>query len=451
MRKAVTVFLLLFVVFSTISGAAMYFYWKPELEVKIQEVKEQNSFESLDVSNYKERVNVLLLGVDSLSTDKDQTGTRSDTIMIVSVDPVTKTGFILSIPRDSYVKIHGQDKVTRINHAHSYGGTDLALATIKDFIGIPIHHYIKVDYNALFKVVDDLGGIEFDVPIDMKYTDTRSKPPLKIDLKAGVQTLNGEQAMGLLRFRKDYPDRDLGRIRTQQAFMETILKKLASPTSIPKIPKHIETAYEYVETDMSVQDILSLIKIGISIDLSTLQKTTVPGKPTMKNGASVVEVDHEKKEEMLKFLLAGKYQKPEGSEENERSEQNQDGDTNDVIDKKPEPKPLQEKEKPAVSPQEDRDQSKKDDAIKIVVLNGSGVKNVARRVTDLLKIRDIIVDVSGNANSFDHSATMIYYKEDVDLANQIKDILKVGLIKKGTKEIRSSEPDIIILIGKDFE
>lgn len=447
MKKAVTTFLLFFFILSTIGSAGFYFYLKPDIEQKIKQTKEEQTFENLDVSNYKERVNVLLLGVDSLETAKAQTGKRTDTIMILSVDPITKTGFILSIPRDSYVKIHGQDKYTKINHAHSYGGTELALSTIKDFIKIPIHHYVKVDYKALFKVIDDLGGVEFDVPIDMNYTDTHAEPPLNINLKAGFQKLNGEQAMGLLRFRKDYPDRDYGRIRTQQAFIETVLKKFASPSSIPKIPKHIETVYEFVETDMSVQDILSLIKIGISIDFSTLQKATVPGKPIMKNGVSVVETDEEKKQELLSYLLSGKYKNTDQESEKKDVKQNNSQDTQNVTqDVK------QSKNSEANSGQEQIEEKKEPDVNdkNITVLNGSGVSGVARRVSDMLKIRDIIVDSSENAHSFDHDTTMIYYKDDLALANQIKEIIKVGTVKQGTKDIRSSEPDIIIVIGKDF-
>lgn len=449
MRKTITLFLTLFILFSTISGTAMYFYLKPEIEQKIEEAKEENTFENLDISNYKERVNVLLLGVDTLSAENKQTGTRSDTIMILSVDPVTNTGFILSIPRDSYVQIHGQDKMTRINHAHSYGGTELALSTVKDFIKIPIHHYIKVDYNALFKVIDDLGGVEFDVPIDMNYTDTQAKPPLKINLKAGIQTLNGEQAMGLLRFRKDYPDRDLGRIRTQQAFIETVLKKLASPASIPKIPKHIETAYQYVETDMTLQDILSLTKIGISIDLSSIEKATIPGKPTMKNGSSVIEVDYDQMDEMIKYLLSGKYISssmvdPETQTQTQDSAENSKKDTQ--LDKNQEDQSLSSK---LNSNETTKNKLDINDKV-IVVLNGSGTKNIARHVSDVLKIRNIEVDSSGNADRFDYNTTTIFYKDDANLANQIMEILKTGVIKKGTKEIQSSQPDIIIVIGKDF-
>ncbi len=261
-KKIIKTFLVFFLVFSTILGTGMYFYLKPVVAKTIEEKKEEEKVTELDVSNYKERVNVLLLGVDVLATNPDQRGTRTDTIIVLSVDPVTNTGFLLSIPRDSYVKVG--NRYDKINHAHSYGGTDLALTTIKDFIKIPIHHYIKVDYRALFKTVDDLGGIEFNVPIPMKYKDSASDPPLNINLEPGLQMLNGEQAMGLLRYRKTNGYDDYGRMNTQKEFIVTLLKKLASPSSITKIPKYVDTIYQYVETDLQASDILGLIKLGMS-------------------------------------------------------------------------------------------------------------------------------------------------------------------------------------------
>lgn len=448
MKKSVGIFLALFFVFTTIFGSAMYFSMKPEVEKavneeKLNKEKPENTFENLDVSNYKERVNVLLLGVDTLETAKDQTGTRSDTIMILSVDPVSKTGFILSVPRDSHVKIHGTEDYTKITHAHSYGGTQLAIDTVKDFVDIPIHHYMKVDYKALFKAIDDLGGVEFDVPIDMKYKDSASDPPLNINLKAGMQTLNAEQAMGLLRFRMGYPDKDFGRMRTQQAFIETVLKKLASPAALPTIPKHIETIYEYVETDMTITDVMSLMKIGLSLDLSMVQKATLPGEPDrMPNGASIIVVDEEKKKELLDYLLSGNYEVPE-----EKEDTSAENTTND--DKKSEQTGKLKKEQKPEDKEEKKEPTLNDKHI--VVLNGSGKRGTARRASDLLKIQDILVDASGNASSFDNETTIIYYKDDIALANRIREILKIeSAVKKGTEGLSKTNADIVVILGKDF-
>lgn len=422
MKKVITIFLILFIIFSTVIGMGMYFYLKPEINETLEVKKEEETFENLDVSNYKNRINILLMGVDTLETEKDQRGTRTDTIMILSIDPATKSGFILSIPRDTYVKISGTNEYTKINHAHSYGGTELAIATVKDFIGIPIHHYMKVDYRVLFKTVDDLGGVEFDVPIDMYYVDKRATPPLNINLKKGMQILDGEKAMQLIRFRHGYADQDLGRVRVQQDFIKAVLKKVYSPASITKIPKYIETLYQYVETDMTISNIVSLMKVGLSIDPSHIETATVAGYPDrMPVVGSVVVVDEEAFKEQLDYLLSGDYV-VEGEEGTEATANTQTTEKS----------------------------SEEINKLNITVLNGSGIAGAARRATDLLKIQSIDTDSTGNASSFDNANTVIYYKDDAEAANKIKDILKTGSTKLGTKNIVQSEPDIVILLGKDF-
>ncbi len=421
MKKLITIFLVLFVVFTTVIGTAMYFQLRPEVEDAIDGKKEEETFENLDVSNYKSRVNVLLLGVDTLETKKDQLGTRSDTIMILSVDPATKTGFILSIPRDTYVKISGTTEYTKITHAHSYGGSDLAIATVKDFINIPIHHYMKLDYRAIFKTVDDLGGVEFDVPQDMYYVDKRATPPLNINLKKGLQTLNGDQAMQLIRFRKGYADQDLGRVKVQQDFIKAVLKKAYSPTSIMKIPKFVETMSEYVETDMTVPNMISLMKVGMSVSLDKIETATVPGEPSTRPGAgSVVIVDEVAFREKLNYLMSGNYIAEGETAEEGQTSANKTKTAEEI------------------------------NQYNIAVLNGSGIAGAAKKAGDLLGAQNITVDSSGNASSYDNANTVIYYKSDAQVANQLKDILKVGSIRKGTKTIIQSEPDIVIVLGKDF-
>lgn len=435
MNKFLKIFLVFFVLFSMVLSTAMYFYFKDDVTEATAngETQTGDDFESLDVSQYKERTNVLLLGVDTLENTENTKGIRTDTMMVLSIDPVSKTGFILSIPRDSRVKLSGSSNYDKINHAHSYGGTELAISTVKDFLQIPIHHYVKVDYQALFKTVDDLGGVEVYVPIDMKYQDTRATPPLYIDLKKGLQTLNGEQAMGFLRYRKGYANQDLGRIDTQQAFMEALIKKVVSPASITKIPNYINTLYNYVETDMSIKDILILAKQGLSIDLNRIEKRTVEGVPDMINGVSYYVIDDVKKQETINYLLSGDYPVPETIVEEGISE----GETGSKSNTTTAKTPVQEPEVDINS-------------YNIQVLNGSGYSGVARRASDLMKIEDITVDYTGNAPNFDYEKTIIYYKDDAKTATKLKDILKMGSIQKGTKSIVSSEPDIIIVLGKDF-
>ena len=166
------------------------------------------------------KINVLVVGVD-----KD--GTRSDVNMLFSLDPKEKTVNLMSIPRDTRVEFkkgsHG-----KINACiGKQNGEELLIETVKDLTGMPIHNFCKVNFEGLRNIIDILGGVEFDVPMDMDYDDPAQD--LHIHLKKGKQTLNGADAEGLLRFRKGYATGDLGRIDMQQAFLKELINQKLSP------------------------------------------------------------------------------------------------------------------------------------------------------------------------------------------------------------------------------
>ena len=229
----------------------------------------------LNATEAKERVNVLIMGIDTIEGKTDTDNARTDTMIICSIDPVGKTGYILSIPRDSRVKVDGRKHKTKINHAHKYGGIELAVSTVKNTFHIPIHHYIRVNYDALIKTVDDMGGVEINILQNMDYDDNASN--LHIHFKPGIQTLNGQQSMEFIRYRHGYANKDLGRIEAQQYFLDSFLRKLLSAQSITKIPKYLETLYQYVDTDMSKKEIISLAATVIKINPNDIPKKTVPG------------------------------------------------------------------------------------------------------------------------------------------------------------------------------
>lgn len=295
MKYFIKVFVVSFLIFTmTISGGL--FFVTSKLSSIPEEFKSSGAEGSpvdLDKKG-KGVVNVLLMGVDSLNAKKSNT--RTDTMMLFSFNPETNKASIVSIPRDTRVKIRGRSGYDKINAANVYGGVDLAVKTVKDLLGVPVHHYVKVDYQALFKTVDDIGGVEVDVPIRMKYNDPYAEPPLHIDLQKGKQVLDGNKAMQFLRFRKGskgypgYPDQDLGRIKAQQSFLDAMIRKVLSPSSILKMPDYVQTLYMYVETDMKIKDMLDMAYMAKGIDPDEMTKTTLPGEPAMINGVSYYQV-----------------------------------------------------------------------------------------------------------------------------------------------------------------
>ena len=145
--------------------------------------------------------NILLLGIDSNGDGSDLwEGTRSDTIMVVNIDPRTRTVKAISIPRDSKVFLPENKGVSKINSAHAIGGVNLVKKTLKETFGIKIDHYIIIHDEAVEHIVDALGGIPIYVEKPMKYHDWAGR--LHIDLNKGNTVLNGKQAVGYLRYRK---------------------------------------------------------------------------------------------------------------------------------------------------------------------------------------------------------------------------------------------------------
>lgn len=226
---------------------------------------------------------VLLMGVDSNGKDADRfAGTRSDTMMVVSIDPLENKVGIVSVPRDSRVHIpgHGTDK---INSAHALGGPELSMQTVRESFGVPIDHYVEVDTTGLKKLFAILGPVEVLVEKEMKYTDHSAK--LHVDLKPGLQTLSPEQAEEYVRFRHDARG-DIGRIERQQWFVRQAAKKLKDPQMILKMHELVPLAYECVHTDLPMQDVLALAAYAKDFPHERVTTAMLPGHAETINGGS---------------------------------------------------------------------------------------------------------------------------------------------------------------------
>jgi LCP family protein required for cell wall assembly len=218
-------------------------------------------------------MNVLLLGIDA--TDGAR---RSDTIMVMHVDPKTKSVGIVSIPRDTLVVIPGV-RLDKINHAYAFGGPELACATTSNFLQIPVSYYIKVNIDGLEKMVDRIGGITLDVEERMFYVDYAGG--LYVDLKPGLQKLNGKQAAGYLRFRHDSQN-DFGRIKRQQKFLEALAGQLTQTRSISLIYGLIFDFVNSVETNIPSTEMMGLAsQVRQAYENGQIQMTMLPGTSTM--------------------------------------------------------------------------------------------------------------------------------------------------------------------------
>ena len=157
-------------------------------------------------------------------------------------------------------------------------------ARLKDLLGFPVDGYVLVDLEAFQKTVDLVGGVEFDVPMDMNYEDPSQN--LYIHLQKGLQTLDGEQAMGLVRFRKGYATQDIQRTQTQQQFLKALAKQCLSVSSLTKLREFADIFSQYVTTNLTTGNMVWFGKELLSCDFDNMKTYTAEGEGAMINGAS---------------------------------------------------------------------------------------------------------------------------------------------------------------------
>ena len=244
-----------------------------------------------------DKATVMIMGVDERADDVG----RSDTLMIATLDSDKNQAALLSVPRDTRVKIkgHGFDK---INAAYAYGGRKLTQETIESLLNTHIDHYIKINVHGFTKIIDALGGIDIDVEKRMYYEDPWDDDGgLYIDLQPGMQHMDGKTAITYVRYRDE--EGDIGRIKRQQNFMKAVMDKLVSPTIIPKLPAIVSAVSDSVETDMSVSEILSFLGTLQDAKDNGLKSEMLPGKPVYIEGISYWVPDISKTRQILANTL----------------------------------------------------------------------------------------------------------------------------------------------------
>ena len=261
-------------------------------------------------------IKVLILGV---STDTD--AELTDTIMIASYNPNTQKANLLSIPRDTFTGKNPKKAVAsqKINSLYNINKTpDKTLAAVNELTGLDIKYYVVVKTEALIKLVDAIGGVKFNVPMRMKYTDTSQN--LVIDLEEGEQLIDGNKAEQLLRFRhndyqkgvgmtsypSEYGDNDFGRMRTQRDFIIATLKQTLKPSNIFKIGQILEIANENVDTNLELSFVKDYIPYAVELDTENITSATLPGTTpdvSTTNGVSVFVADKKASKELIQSMF----------------------------------------------------------------------------------------------------------------------------------------------------
>lgn len=246
-------------------------------------------------NNLDRRINILLLGSDynyvrGKRVNDKEAGVRSrtDTIMLASLDPTTQKVSILSIPRDTRALLPGYH-IDKINAAMTYGGVDLVKSTVQELTGVPIDYYMALKVDGLINTVDILGGIRIYVEKDMKYQDDTAHLGINIH-KGWKDRMNGEQAHGYIRFRKDELG-DIGRVQRQQKFIRAVVDKLLQPESWLKFPALMQHLNENIETDAPQDVIGQFIKFGVGLKRDDLRMVMLPGTFANIGGVSYWQMD----------------------------------------------------------------------------------------------------------------------------------------------------------------
>ena len=223
-------------------------------------------------------------------TDKD--GFRTDTMMLLTVDRGNGTLSLVSIPRDTLVFC--EYAVPKINSAYGWagGGEDgmrELMQRVSEIIGFEPDGYVLIGLEGFEKLIDVMGGVEFNVPMDMRYSDPSQG--LEIDLRAGEQRLDGSEAMQLVRFRSGYAMADLDRVTVQRAFVKAALSQWLSPEKLLRLPGALSTLKEYTQSSLTAENYLWLAESAMFCDLEGVRMETLPGAAMYIGGGSYYVLD----------------------------------------------------------------------------------------------------------------------------------------------------------------
>lgn len=347
------------------------------------------------------RINILVIG---------QSQNLTDTLLVCSYDPKIQDVALLSIPRDTFV---GRNKNTatgfdKINALYQID-PDKLLKKVNDITDLGINYYIKVDTQGLKDLVDSVGGIYFDVPIDMDYDDSSQK--LSIHLKAGYQLLDGNKAEQVLRFRHnnngstyqaEYGQEDIGRMKTQRAFITEVIKQVAKPENITKVDDYIKIANNNVETNFNIWNLKDYAPYAIDFNADNIKTETLPGVPEKCNGVWLYIHNKKQTEQIVKELF-----KTELTEEQEKNSK-----------------------------------------IKISILNGTSDDMNLNNLKSLLEESGYTVVSTGNTTRTERTAIINRTNQDSSVCDSLKDTVGVGMISNSGSS--KNGVDFTIIIGSDY-
>lgn len=379
----------------------------------------------------KERVNVLVMGIDQRPGEEG--AFRTDTMLVLTLDPVSKTGGMLSIPRDLWVPIPGYG-VDRINTAHVLGqlnnhpggGPALAAEAVETNLGVPIHYYVRVDFNAFVELVDRLGGIDITVEEDIhdpKYPSHDPADPYGYDplhIEAGEHHFDGDMALKYARTRRS-PGADFDRAQRQQQVLKAVFDKVTRldmlPTLLAQAPQLWSMLEDSVETDLTLDQIVALARLASEVSPDDIETGAIDERYTLfyetDDGQQVLILLRDKTRELRDELFTSE----------------------------------------ATSQQDpvDEESARADKAATIEVLNGTLTPGLAAEVAERLKKEDLSVSHTGNADRQDIKESLVVAHSDKgDTARYIARLLDLPESAVTQGDEPGADYDISVMVGADY-
>lgn len=382
---------------------------------------------------------VLLMGV---STDQEGVA-LTDTIIVASYNPNTQKAALLSIPRDSFTGTNTKRAVAsdKINAIYNITRDPTkTLEAVNKLTGLDLQYYAIVQTEALIELIDAIGPIEYNVPIDMNYDDPTQD--LHIHFEEGIQEIDGESAEELLRFRKnndgtsfpeEYGDNDIGRMRNQREFITAVVEQTVKLENITKLGTIIDIASRNLITNLDIKILKDYLPYAVEFSTENLQTASLPGTVpdlSQTNNVSIYVVDKEETALLVKQLFF-----PEQLTE-ETIDGNVTGNTTTNT-----------------STNSSSSTATSNSNIKIEVLNGTSDGKVLQEVVNKLKAKGYNVTRTGVEETNSVSKTVIANKKDVSstIMDDIKLTLGTGTISDKSSGGSSSKVDVTIIIGKDYQ
>jgi len=353
-----------------------------------------SNVEAPSLYQYYNRTNFLILGSDYSDGIE-----RTDAIIVVSVDEKNANAALISIPRDTRVVVKGKSE--RVNAVYPNHGVNTTVQTVQDLLNIPIHYYVKMDYQGFEKIIDTLGGVILDVEKPMVYDDYAQN--LHIRLMPGRQRLDGKQSLQYVRYRGDgFGDIAIsgsgyvGRVVRQQKFIEALVNELSRPANLGRLPALATQLRDAIRTNMSPTEIIRWATLAQSTRGFQIKTFVAPGTATIINDASYWVIDEDHLASIVnEYLSIGRY------------------------------------------------------GFSVGIVNGSGNIEIARKVAEDLRAKGFKVAGVTEVKEYQYQSTAIHASEQ--FADAVKWLqVNLGLENKEWSHVDSTLGDVSILLGRDM-